>query len=214
MDRKNLYQMITGTWPETSSSVVDLPPWTVVIVLTGPKGEVDYQREDMLEIAARNEMKPMNDLPGIPDAGRKILEELRIPKGFYQSEKYSYHPLQFYISSRFIPAVYETFQSLLAKYDYAQDRIGYTLVPVEKGRVYYCEFGIHSVREDKDDFAKTKEMYIDAVKTLLDTGAFFSRPYGPVEELVYARAGAYHGLVKKIKGMLDPNNIMNTGRIC
>lgn len=214
VDRRMLLQIVEKYWPETSSATVNLPAWTVVLVLSGPKGEVDYQREDLLEYSAKQGLAPRPDLPGIPDAGRKVLEEMRMPKGFYQSDRYSYHPIQFYISAKFIPQTFQTFQNFVAQYDYAPDKIGYLLLPVEKGRVYYCEYGIHCDKNDRDECAKVRQMFIDAARELLDVGAFISRPYGPLEDVVFSRSGAYHGLVKDLKGMLDPNNIMNTGRIC
>jgi len=214
VDRKMLMQIVEKYWPETSSATVELPKWTAVLVLSGPKGEVEYQREDLLEYAEKHGLKPQKDLPGIPDAGRKVLEEMRVPKGFYSAERHSYHPLQFNLSAKFIPKIQEAFQSVVERYDYSPDNIGYLYLPIEKGRVYYCEYGIHVNRNDKDEFAKAKQMYIEAARELLDEGVFIARPYGPLEEVVYSRAGAYHGLVKKMKNMLDPNNIMNTGRIC
>ncbi|RLA95161.1 MAG: hypothetical protein DRG25_00910 [Deltaproteobacteria bacterium] len=212
VDRKNLYQLIYGTWPESPSLTNNLPPWTVVLVLSGTKGEVEYQREDMMEIAQQNGIEVKEDLPGVPDVGRRILGELRVPKGFYQSEKWCYHPLQFYVSARMIPAALNIFENLLEQSGYPRDRVGYLLLPVEKGRVYYCEYGVRS-EKDGDDRKKTQEFWIEVAKALLDAGAYFDRPYGPLEELVYARAGIYHSMVKKIKGLLDPNHIMNTGRL-
>ena len=94
------------------------------------------------------------------------------------------------------------------------DKIGYLYLPIEKGRVYYCEYGIHVDKDDAAEFAKAKQMYIEAARELLDAGVFIARPYGPLEDVVFSRAGAYHGLVKQMKELLDPNNIMNTGRIC
>ena len=213
-DRNMLAQMVSGKWPETASAVKNLPPWTVVLVLSGPKGEVAYQREDLMEVAERNGVKPQTNLTGIKQGGTEILKELRNPKGFYQSSKYSYHPLQFYISAKMIPATFQAFQSVVDRYGYAQGKIGYMLLPVEKGRVYYCEYGIHSDSTNGDGSGKVRELWTEAAKELLRAGAYFDRPYGPLEELVYARSGSYHGLVKDLKGLLDPNNIMNTGRIC
>ena len=37
-DRKMLMQIVEKYWPETSSATVELPPWTAVLVLSGPKG--------------------------------------------------------------------------------------------------------------------------------------------------------------------------------
>ncbi len=188
--------------------------WIVVLVLSGTNGEVEYQREDMMEMAQENGVVVREELSDVPNAGAKVLEQLRSPKGFYQSPNFSYHPLQFYVSASMISPTFHTFETVLDKYSYPRDRIGYFFLPVEKGRVYYCEYGIHADKGDSNAMEWTRELWTEAARSLLDAGAYFDRVYGPLEELVYARAGVYHSMIKKIKGLLDPNDIMNTGRIC
>lgn len=214
VDRQRLYQMISGTWPEDDASLKILPSWTVVLVLSGTKGEVDYQREDMMEMAQKNEVAVKEELPDLPNAGAKVLEEIRFPKGFYQSEGLSYHPLQFYVSASMIAPTFQIFETMLEKHSFPQDRVGHFLLPVEKGRVYYCEYGIQVDKGDETGMERARELWTEAARSLLDAGAYFDRVYGPLEDLVYSRAGVYHSMIKKMKGLLDPNDIMNTGRIC
>ena len=73
----------------------------------------------MFDYAEMNGLKPQKDLPGIPDAGRKVLEEMRMAKGFYQSNGYSYHPLQFNLSAKFIPKMQAIFEGVAKRYDYS-----------------------------------------------------------------------------------------------
>jgi len=49
---------------------------------------------------------------------------------------------------------------------------------------------------------------------VLDQGGFFSRPYGPVADMVYQRAADYAKALKDVKKLMDPNNIMSPGRLC
>ncbi len=44
-------------------------------------------------------------------------------------------------------------------------------------------------------------------------GAFFSRPYGEWAEQVYGKATAYKALVKEFKEVIDPDYIMNPGKL-
>jgi FAD/FMN-containing dehydrogenase len=49
---------------------------------------------------------------------------------------------------------------------------------------------------------------------LIEAGAFFDRPYGVWADLMYSRTGTYTEYLKKLKVELDPNNIMNPGKLC
>ena len=55
---------------------------------------------------------------------------------------------------------------------------------------------------------------MDASKTLLNHGAFFSRPYGPWADMVYDPSVGDVGVLKKLKGIFDPNHILNPGKLC
>ena len=49
---------------------------------------------------------------------------------------------------------------------------------------------------------------------MIYAGAFFDRPYGPWADMMYRRNATYTEYLKKIKKDLDPNNIMNPGKLC
>ena len=44
---------------------------------------------------------------------------------------------------------------------------------------------------------------------LVEEGAFFDRPLGKIAEAVYMRIPSYLNHMKKIKGMMDKENILN-----
>ena len=48
----------------------------------------------------------------------------------------------------------------------------------------------------------------------MDKGAFFSRPYGESVDIVMNRDAATVAALKKVKSILDPDNIMNPGKLC
>ena len=59
-----------------------------------------------------------------------------------------------------------------------------------------------------------KGLFEEAGDLLVDMGGFFDRPYGTWAEAMYRRAGTYTEYLKKIKKQLDPNNVMNPGKLC
>ena len=56
--------------------------------------------------------------------------------------------------------------------------------------------------------------YRNAAASLLNQGAFFSRPYGELATMMYERAAGYTMALKRLKKVFDPKNIMNPGNLC
>ena len=90
------------------------------------------------------------------------------------------------------------------------DNFSSFVLPVDAGRSH-CNFAFHSKSEGRkpsisDDLKKI-------VPELIEHGAFFSRPFGFLSEMVYARNKRYHDLLKQFKRDLDPNNLLCRGRL-
>jgi FAD/FMN-containing dehydrogenase len=59
-----------------------------------------------------------------------------------------------------------------------------------------------------------RQLFTKASDQLLKQGAFFSRPYGIWAEGEYNRAAQTTIMLKKVKGIFDPNNVLNPGKLC
>jgi FAD/FMN-containing dehydrogenase len=55
---------------------------------------------------------------------------------------------------------------------------------------------------------------MNASETLKKNGAFFSRPYGSWADMVYDEYTEGVKVLRKLKGVFDPNNILNPGKLC
>jgi FAD/FMN-containing dehydrogenase len=75
------------------------------------------------------------------------------------------------------------------------------------------EAGFPCDPDDAED-RKRADMTFEAVsRALCRDGAFFYRIYGPWADMVYSRTGGLFRTLKRIKHILDPNNIMNPGKL-
>ncbi|GAH85459.1 unnamed protein product, partial [marine sediment metagenome] len=92
--------------------------------------------------------------------------------------------------------------------------IGVYVQPVERARSFYCVFDLHCDPTNDDDIQRVKALFDEASETLVNMGAFFDRPYGLWAQMMYQRDAAYAEYLRKIKAQLDPNNIMNPGKLC
>ena len=87
------------------------------------------------------------------------------------------------------------------------------MLPLSHGATFYFEPSFYRDPQDNRDSQRVEELFLEASRELIHQGAFFDRPYPLWAEEVYARASLYHRKIKEIKKVVDPNNIMNPGKL-
>jgi FAD/FMN-containing dehydrogenase len=92
--------------------------------------------------------------------------------------------------------------------------MGIYLQPLVQGVNLHLEFDLFYNPEDKTETEIVKDLNVKATKTLMNHGAFFSRPYGENTQLIMNRDGATVEALKKVKNILDPGYVMNPGKLC
>ena len=198
-----------------------LPPWTTVINLSAvgplPKEKIAYQEIDLKEAMAEigAELKPT--VGGVMGLDKIMHEEMLSP--WRLQKRYGFqghcHELFFVTSPDRVAEFDDMIHQVTGLYNYAVEDIGIYLLPLERGRAFYCFYDIHcSGKKEDEECQKTKKLFEELSETLINEGAFFDRPYGYWAQLMYSRAGQYTEYLKKIKRELDPNNIMNPGKLC
>lgn len=193
-----------------------LPAWTLVHVLRGRADEVEYQEADLKDLSAKLGIKMMTEMTGVKKAGEKIAREVERPQGWKKTSQYrgARNVLPFITPQKRIPVFNEAVFKVAKKYGYPIKEIGCLALPTfaEPGVVHY-QYSFSRDPKDPEETEMVREMICEMSGDLIELGAFFSRPYGHLAELVYARAGTYHSTIKKFKQMVDPNGIFNPGRL-
>lgn len=93
-----------------------------------------------------------------------------------------------------------------------QDDLGIYIQAINQGTACHVEFNCYHDPLEKENI---KDQFIELSITLMDNGAFFNRPYGPLAKDVYARHDENTTIaLKKVKGIFDPNNVLNPGVLC
>jgi FAD/FMN-containing dehydrogenase len=78
----------------------------------------------------------------------------------------------------------------------------------------HCEFNLFYDPTNAREVTRVEELYTQAGEALMNVGAFFSRPYGALADMVYRRDGETTAALRKVKLIFDPNNIINSGKLC
>lgn len=203
----------------------ELPPWTLVLVISGllrrPEEKIAYE-EHFLTNVLTNEFQKMaltDNLPGFPGLGRKLLPMLRKPwpsdVPYWKNRiKGGCQNLFFITKPNKVSTFMDIMEMVAARYGYPASEIGSYIQPIEHNRACQIEFSFFYDPEDAGEKAFVSDLYRDAAITMMNEGAFFTRPYGDLAPIIYDRAAGYTMALKRVKKVFDPNNIMNPGNLC
>ena len=105
-------------------------------------------------------------------------------------------------------------EEVAAKHGYPTRDIGVYLQPLERARACFCQFSFHCHPDDAKEAERVAKLYLDASQRAIGMGGLFTTPYGPWADMVYSRAASYTAVMKVVKDALDPNHILNPGKLC
>jgi FAD/FMN-containing dehydrogenase len=229
----NLAAMFTEDWDIPESIPTDqvpseefdqmrniVPPWTLIISLNGhlrrPEEKIAYEEEALRELCDVLNIEILENIPNVPGAAaaieREILRPWKILKKF--NYKGSVHDLTFKAPLKKVTEIEKIMQDLAHRHDYANKDIGMYLLPLERGRAIHCEFDLHCRPSDQSEWDGVHELWLKSSEELMRGGAYFDKPYGAWAEMVYSRASNYTIMLKKLKSEIDPNNVLNPGKLC
>jgi len=225
LNRHNLALILADKWPDDFEVLKNtLPPWVVVLILTGPRRrpeeKIEYEEEALNEI--NTEFKGLDilpTLPGIPGIEKRLPDMLRQP--WPEGETYwrlrskgGCATIPFITVLEKTPGFIEAVSQVAARYQYPTGEIGIYIQPIDRARACHCEFTFYYSPDDQAEKDRITELYTESARVLLEMEALFTRPYGALADLVYSKTTEYAAALKKFKQVLDPNNIMCPGNLC
>ena len=105
-------------------------------------------------------------------------------------------------------------EEVAAQHGYPTRDIGVYLQPIERGRACFCQDGFHCDPGNAREVDQVRNLYLEASELAISMGGLFTTPYGPWADMVYSRAASYTAVLKVVKNALDPDNILNPGKLC
>jgi len=191
-----------------------LPAATAVMILRGQKGEVDYQKADIEDAAKEMNLALSYTMEQVADAPKKILDELDFPKGYTRAQSFrgAYNVIPFICMASQLPMFDMVVNQFAGAFKFDRKNIGELMLPVE-ATVFHYQYSFYSNPAVPPEHMVVKKLFEMLSGMLIKMGGFFSRPYGEWATQVYNKANQYKELLKEYKAVLDPENIMNPGKL-
>ena len=198
-----------------------LPPYVLMVALDAgewyPEEKMEYQKEALFEVGREFLLEPSNTLPYVPEAETRLLNILDQPWAGDEYWKFRYKgagaSIIFLAPMRRIPEFIHLMQEKAAAYDYPSSDLGVYIQPKQRTHAFHVEIGLSFNPDDQAEQERIRSLFEEASEALVNAGAFFYRPYGAWAQMVYSRTGNLDPVLKKVKGILDPNNVMNPGKL-
>jgi FAD/FMN-containing dehydrogenase len=220
LNNTNLAAIFTGKWPEEYQRLKDtLPSWTLFYTVAGyeylPEERVKAYIKDVGDITQRLGVEAVKSAGDI--SANDILKKVQQPS----SEPYWKLGFKGACQDVFFMTIHDrlcgqvsAMTDLAEKTGYPASNLGVYIQPVAQGTGYHCEFNLFYDPHNPSEQNRIRELSSRATGSLMAMGAFFSRPYGENAGMILNRDAATVAVLNKLKNIVDPNHIMNPGKIC
>lgn len=210
---------LLGNPRDTGATAADGSPWVMVLGIAGrgvlPHDRVEFLEKDIAAIAGQFNLRLESTACGAAaeSVGSAILKPS--PEPYWKlRDKGGCHEIFFLTtlnrSQEFIGAMHEA----AADARYPLNDIGVYIQPTHMGTSCHVEFHLPYDPGNRKETEDVHNLFVTASKQLSDKGAFFSRPYGIWADLAFTRDPGQASLLRKVKHLFDPRNVLNPGRLC
>ncbi len=190
-----------------------LAEWNLIFVLAGrdtlADDKISYQEGDIIQIIADLKLDHLEKISPITES--EIIYAL--------SESTSYpwrNRLKGSFQDIFFITSYERIQEFIniVQNEMSED-FGIYIQAINQGTSYHCEFDLFYNPNNKIESSSIEEKFIKISLELMESGAFFNRPYGVWAKEVFKRQeDSIQKALRKVKKIFDPNNVLNPGVLC
>jgi hypothetical protein len=178
-----------------------------------PRERVDYQRKDIASIASKNKVALTNALGKVE--ARSLLDASTRPCGEVDwRHRYKGGCLSVFFLTTLdkAPGLIDVFVELARSMGGEEGSIGTYVQPIVQNHGCHVELMCPFDPASKDEVVMMRRIERESIAKLAHAGAFFSRPYGTAGEVAFAQNPLSFEVLRKIKGIFDPNRVLNQGK--
>ncbi len=215
-----LAAIMAKKWPAEYREIKEgLPPWILFYNLAGyeffPEERVSTYVEDVKDVAQRCTLAPARSAGNI--SAFDLLKAAQAPstEPYWKLRARGACQDIFFISNfQKVGELIGIMSELADKAGYPVPDLGAYIQPIVQGANFHVEFNLFYDPSNPKEVDKVRRLASDAVSTLMSRGAFFSRPYGDSARMIMNRDAATVAALNKVKMILDPDKVMNPGKLC
>ncbi len=211
---------ILGDGPDQIAGLKnELPPWVLVLSVTGrdilPEERVAFLEKDITDIARQCSVCLESAVPGATgeQVAGAVLNPSKEPYWKLRSRG-GCQDIFFLTTLNRAPEFVVTMSSLADAAQFPPSDVGVYIQPTHMGTSCHVEFSLQYDPGDKTEDDKVQKLFAKASEELSRQGAFYARPYGIWSDMAYSRNAEHTSMSKKLKGIFDPNNVLNPGKLC
>ena len=211
--------LLLGHSPEETATLMrQLPPWVALVGVAGyeilPEERVQAREQDISEIAQAFGLQMLPAVPGV--RGDRILESIhgsaaKDPwKGIYKG---AFQDVFFTTTLDKTPLFIDAMLRIARETGFPAGDIGVYIQPQNMGTSYHCEFCLPYSPDNRRESDTAKKLFTRVSEAVASMGAYYLRPHGMWARLQLNKDAESAMLLKRLKGVFDPNDIMNTGKL-
>lgn len=218
VNRATLATIVADNAGDIAKLSADMPAWVALVGVSGqsllPEQRAEAHALDIADIAQQFGLKFLPALPGI--SGDQIYSKITGTSGpvvWKKKSKGSCAELFFTTTLNRVPEFIAKMNVLATEAAYPIGDLGIYVNPQNMGTSYHCEFLLPYDSGNAAEAAMVQELFAKASEVFAGMGAYYLRPHGIWSRLQLNKDAQSTMILQKLKGIFDPNNIMNTGKL-
>ena len=220
LNNTNLASIMAKKWPDDYKEIKDsLPAWVLFYNLAGydymPEERVASYIEDIKELAQKAGVESGHTIGSV--SAFELLKAVHGPSAepyWKLRAKGACHDIFFISNFQKVGGLIDTMYDAADKAGYPSSELGIYVQPIVQGANFHCEFNLFYDPENPKEANRVRNLATGTINPLMSKGAFFSRPYGEGTKTIMNRDAATVMALNKVKGILDPDKVMNPGKLC
>ena len=220
LNNVNLAAIMSDKQPDNYRKIKDsLPAWILFYNLAGyeylPEERITTYIEDVKELSQRIGVMPEQSTGNV--SAYELLKTVQSPspEPYWKIRaKGACHDIFCISSFQKVGGLIDAMYDASGEAGYPVTELGVYVQPIVQGSNYHIEFNLFYDRENKKETERVRQLSADSLSRLISRGGFFSRPYGENVRTIMNKDAATVAALTKVKLILDPDKIMNPGKLC